>query len=107
MKKDRTRPPRRKWGKMQGCLNVDRTQTHGSTLLSETHNVELEGFNMDIQINAESKWAKLPRWEKRIHGFVCYFINAFVALWHPEVADRAMYRILSEQFIYNRQLWKN
>ncbi len=35
MKKDRTRPPGRKWGKMQEALILDQPRTHGSTLLSE------------------------------------------------------------------------
>lgn len=44
-------------------------------------------------------WDSLGFWGKRFHGFACYFVSAFVALFiSPEVADKAMYATLKRQF---------
>jgi len=49
-------------------------------------------------INTDSDWWKLPRWKRRMHGFCCYIISAFIALWHPEAVDMALYKALRKQF---------
>ncbi len=44
-------------------------------------------------------WHSLGFWGKRFHGFACYTVSAFVALFiSPDIADRAMYDTLKEQF---------
>jgi hypothetical protein len=43
-------------------------------------------------------WHKLPRWQKRIHGWVCYQLQSWFALLWPEAADRIMYKTLRDQF---------
>lgn len=37
-------------------------------------------------------------WQKRIHGFVCYFVFAFVALIYPVETDKAVLAELKRQF---------
>ena len=44
-------------------------------------------------------WHTAPRWRKRLEGFLCYQLAAFVSLFKPEAADRAMYETLRDQFI--------
>ena len=43
-------------------------------------------------------WYAMPRWKKRLHGFACYQLAAFVSLISPERADGAMHKVLSDQF---------
>ena len=43
-------------------------------------------------------WHKLPRWQKRIHGWVCYQLQSWFALLWPEAVDRIMYKTLRDQF---------
>jgi len=43
-------------------------------------------------------WHTAPRWRKRLEGFLCYQLAAFISLFKPEAADRAMYSTLREQF---------
>lgn len=51
------------------------------------------------KINHDNKWAKMPMMMKRLNGFFCYAIMAFVSLWNPIVADMAMYKTLKNQFL--------
>jgi len=44
-------------------------------------------------------WHSLSKFKKRLHGFACYTVSAFVSLFiSPEVADMVMYKTLKEQF---------
>lgn len=43
-------------------------------------------------------WHKRPRWQKRIHGWLCYQMQSWFALLWPEAADRIMYKTLRDQF---------
>ena len=45
-----------------------------------------------------TNWHNAPRWRKRIEGFFCYQVSAFLSLFNPEKADRVMYRVLRDQF---------
>jgi hypothetical protein len=53
---------------------------------------------MKTRINWNSKWAKMPRWKKRLAGVSCYFIAMIVSIWNPELIDFTMYNTLSKQF---------
>ena len=44
------------------------------------------------------RWHTLPTWEKRLHGFFSYLLAAIAALINPDVADKAMFKVLTEQF---------
>jgi hypothetical protein len=43
-------------------------------------------------------WHKRSRWQKRIHGWLCYQMQSWVALLWPEAADQIMYKTLRDQF---------
>ena len=49
---------------------------------------------MTIFYNPDNVWVQMPRWKKRLNGFVCYAVMAFVAVWHPEAADAFKARML-------------
>ncbi len=51
-----------------------------------------------MRTRPEHPWTRLPQWQKRLHGFFCYQMSAFVALLFPVEADKAMYATLREQF---------
>lgn len=52
-----------------------------------------------MKIDQNSKWAKLPMWKKRLHGFAAYQYASFMALFHPVEVDKAAFSALSEQFL--------
>ena len=54
---------------------------------------------MSYRLNHDNKWARMPRWRKRVAGFFCYMAFAFLALWQPEAVDIVMMETIKEQFI--------
>lgn len=52
-----------------------------------------------LDLIKDSDWKRLPLWKKRMSGFICYFIFAFVALLYPIEADLAIYKTLKDQFL--------
>lgn len=46
----------------------------------------------------KSNWHKLPRWKKRLHGWLSYQVYSWFALFFPEPADAIMYKALKDQF---------
>lgn len=53
---------------------------------------------MKLELNKNNKWAKSSMLKKRVNGFVTYFAWAFLSIFVPIVADKAMYISLKEQF---------
>ena len=45
-----------------------------------------------------TKYWDMPTWKQRLHGFVCYQIAAFTALYKPVHTDIAMLLTLTNQF---------
>jgi hypothetical protein len=52
-----------------------------------------------IKPNPNNPWKNTPSLEKRVNGFLSYCLSAFTSLIYPEHTDRAVYRVLSRQFI--------
>jgi len=45
-----------------------------------------------------TNYLDMPGWKQRLHGFVCYQIAAFTALYKPVHTDIAMMLTLMHQF---------
>ena len=43
-------------------------------------------------------WYKLPMWKKRLHGWACYQFSSWISLIYPVGVDKAMYKVLKDQF---------
>ena len=48
--------------------------------------------------NPENDWVRLPRWKKRLRGFMSYTVMAFWSLRHPELVDWVLYNDLKDEF---------
>lgn len=56
-----------------------------------------------MKLNPDHEWTKLPRWKKRIEGFMCYLVCLFFCLIHPEATDYALYQHIKGQFIEDEE----
>jgi len=53
---------------------------------------------MSDLMTAGESYNKLPRWKKRLHGFIICQFNSWISIFNPEFADKVMYKLLKEQF---------
>ena len=62
--------------------------------------INLDGIDwwMSIPDMPGHQWCTLPRWKKRLHGWLYYQMQSWVALLFAEAADRIMYKTLRDQF---------
>lgn len=51
-----------------------------------------------MKVRLTSSWAKLPMWNKRLHGFASYLMAAMASLVFPIETDKAMLDVLRDQF---------
>ncbi len=65
-----------------------------------THKTQTRRSECGHATGSSHPWHKRPRWHKRLHGWLCYQLSSWVALFWPEAADRIMYKTLSDQFDY-------
>jgi len=73
----------------RGCKDYDETMTD---CCARGEPPDVAGCPRNYQ------WHTLPKWKKRLHGWLCYQMQSWGALLFPEAADRIMYKVLREQF---------
>lgn len=61
---------------------------------------------MEVIINPNTEWGKMPRWKRRWSGFKTYTICAFYSLFCPEAVDYVVLNLIKDQF-ERKRVWAN